>query len=114
MYKAVFQLNSKEEKIINGTLTNMLNALQDNRLSGQLELVLVVHGDGADVYKKSSGHKETLRKLLQRNVRMTLCTNTIISRNIDKNDLFDFVEYLPSAAGELIILGQTGWTIIHP
>ena len=51
-YKALYVLNSAEEKHISGTLRNINNALEDPRLKGKLEVELIAFGDGVAVYRK--------------------------------------------------------------
>ncbi len=45
-YRAVYQLDSDDPKLITKTLHNMQNALNDPRLKGKLELELVVFSQG--------------------------------------------------------------------
>lgn len=113
-YKAVFQLNSGEDKVIRATLRNMNNALHDPRLEGKLTLELVAHSGGIAVFLKKNAYGPMLQKLAEQGVILAACENTLRERQINKSELLPFVSYVPSGNGELIIRQQQGWAIIHP
>lgn len=113
-YKALYILNSGDEKKMTGTLRNMKNALDDPRLKGKLELELIVFGDGVAVYDKNGIFEKTLKELQARGVLLAQCENTLRERHIDKNTLFDFISFVPSGNGEIIIREQQGWAVVHP
>ncbi|MBB2144306.1 hypothetical protein GM921_02300 [Pedobacter sp. LMG 31464] len=113
-YKALYVLNNSEDKKITGTLRNIKNALEDPRLKGKLEVELIVFGDGVAVYYKNGKYQETLLALAKQGVILAQCENTIKERKIDKKELFDFIHYVPSGNGEIIIRSAQGWAIVHP
>ncbi|WEK18588.1 MAG: DsrE family protein [Candidatus Pedobacter colombiensis] len=113
-YKALYVLNNSDEKKINGTLRNIKNALEDPRLKGKLEVELVVFGDGVAAFDKNSPYQEKLKDLKARGVLLAECENTLKERNIDKSTLYDFVNFVPSGNGEIIIRQQQGWAVVHP
>lgn len=113
-YRAAYQLNDGDEKHIKSVLKNISNALNDPRLKGKLEVVLVVHGAGVAVFLKEGNFKDELLALQKQNVVLAQCENTLKERKIPKEDLLPFISYVPSGNGELIILQQQGWAILHP
>ncbi|MGY3052265.1 intracellular sulfur oxidation DsrE/DsrF family protein [Pedobacter sp. UYEF25] len=113
-YKALYVINSNDEKKIAGTLRNMRNALEDPRLKGKLKLELIAFGDGVLVYDKKGIFEKTLLALKADGVILAQCENTVRERKIDKNSLFDFISYVPSGNGEIIIRDYQGWAIVHP
>lgn len=113
-YKALYILNSGDEKKMTGTLRNMKNALDDPRLKGKLELELIVFGDGVAVYDKNGIFEKILKELQARGVLLAQCENTLRERHIDKSTLFDFISFVPSGNGEIIIREQQGWAVVHP
>lgn len=113
-YKAVYQLNSEDDKKISATLKNINNALEDPRLAGKLKVELVVHGGGVVAFKKNSPYEQQFLMLQKKGVLLAQCENTLKERNITKSELFDFISYVPSGNGELIIRQDQGWAIIHP
>lgn len=113
-YKALYVLNNSDEKKIGGTLRNMKNALDDPRLKDKLEMELIVFGDGVAVFRKAGKFGETLKSLQKRGVILAQCENTLKERKIDKSELFDFISFVPSGNGEIIIRQQQGWAIVHP
>lgn len=113
-YKALYVLNSGDEKKMTGTLRNIKNALEDPRLKGKLEIELIVFGDGVKVYEKAGLFEQTLKDLQARGVILAQCENTVKERNIDKKTLFDFINYVPTGNGEIIIRSYQGWAVVHP
>ncbi len=114
-YKAIYQLNTDDEKKIKGTLKNIQNALEDPRLKGKVQIELIVHGGGTVLYmKNNSAYEEELKMLLSKGVILAQCENTLRERKIGKDQLFPFVSFVPSANGELIIRQTDGWAYIHP
>jgi len=113
-YDALYVINSGDEKKIKGTLRNMSNVLEDPRLKGKLHIELVCFGDGVAVYMKSGIYEQQLKTLRDRGVILAQCSNTVRERNIDKNDLFPFISYVPSGNGEIILRHYDGWAIVHP
>ncbi len=113
-YDALYVINSADEKKIKGTLRNMGNALEDPRLKGKLHMELICFGDGVAVYLKSGIFEQSLKDLQAKGVILAQCSNTVRERNIDKNDLFPFISYVPSGNGEIILRHYDGWAIVHP
>lgn len=113
-YKALYALNSGDEKHIDHVLKNMMNALLDPRLKGKVKLELVVFGEGYKVYEKTGPFEAKLKELQKMGVILAQCENSIKARNIDKNTLFPFIGYVPSANGEIIIRGADKWVVLQP
>jgi intracellular sulfur oxidation DsrE/DsrF family protein len=113
-FKAIYQLNSDDDKVIRGTLRNIKNALEDPRLQNKITIELVAHGGGVTVFKKDQPYEELLKGLQDKGVLLVECENTLKERNIKKEELFPFISYTPSGNGELIIKQQEGWSYIHP
>jgi intracellular sulfur oxidation DsrE/DsrF family protein len=113
-YDALYVINSADEKKIKGTLRNINNSLEDPRLKGKLHIELICFGDGVAVYMKSGAFEQSLKDLQGKGVILAQCSNTVRERNIDKNDLFPFISYVPSGNGEIILRHYDGWAIVHP
>ncbi|MCC8423465.1 DsrE family protein [Mucilaginibacter sp. UR6-11] len=113
-YKALYFVDEADPKKIKMTLRNINNAVEDPRLKGKVTIELVAFADGVDMFKKESPYQETLLALQKKGVILAQCENTVRERNIDKATLFDFIGYVPSGNGEIILRGGEGWTIVHP
>jgi intracellular sulfur oxidation DsrE/DsrF family protein len=113
-YKALYVLNSGDEKHITGTLRNIKNVLEDPRLKGKLEVELIAFGDGVSVFQKTGTFEQTLRDLQAKGVILAQCENTMRERKIEKDSLFDFISYVPSGNGEIVIRHYQGWAVVHP
>ena len=113
-YKTLYVINNGDEKKIAGTLRNLKNALDDPRLKGKINAELIAFGDGVAVYQKNGSFEKTLLELQSRGVILAQCENTVRERKIEKNTLFDFISYVPSGNGEIIIRQYQGWAVVHP
>lgn len=113
-YKALYFVDDTASAKIKMTLRNIDNAISDPRLKGKVEIELVAFAGGYTMFLKSGQYEKALRALQAKGVVLAECSNTIRERNIDKNTLFDFIGYVPSGNGEIIIRGSDGWTIVHP
>src|SRR5690606_39097911 len=87
-YKALYIINSSDDKRVKGALRNINNALEDPRLKGKLEVELIVFSDGVEIYKKGSAYEETLKNLRAKGVVLAQCENTLRERKIDKSALY--------------------------
>lgn len=88
--------------------------MEDPRLKGKLEVELIVFGDGVAVYNKNNSYEAALKALQAKGVVLAQCENTLRERKIDKSELFDFISFVPSGNGEIIIREAEGWAIVHP
>lgn len=113
-YRAIYQLNSDDDKVIRNTLRNIKNALEDPRLQNKVTIELVAHGSGVTAYKKDHPYESLLQELQSKGVLLVECENTLRERKIAKEELFPFIQYTPSGNGELIIKQAEGWSYVHP
>ncbi|WP_400261659.1 DsrE family protein [Sphingobacterium sp. SG20118] len=114
-YHAIYQLDSNDPKTIEKAIRNINNVLDDPRLKGKLTLELIAFSGGTEAFLKSSSkYEEQFKKLITRGVVVAQCTNSLKERNLTKEQLFDFIGYVPSGNGELVIRAHQGWTIVKP
>lgn len=113
-YRAVYQLDSSDPKLINQTLHNMKNALEDPRLKGKLELELVVFSGGTGVFKKDQPYEADVLALQQAGVILAQCANSMKAYKLTKDDLLPYISIVPTGNGELIIRQAAGWVLVHP
>ncbi|MBD1421288.1 DsrE family protein [Sphingobacterium chuzhouense] len=114
VYKAIYQLDNGSPEIIKKTIRNINNLLKDPRLKGKLQIELVAFSGGTEAYRKGSEYEEAIKGLIQQGVIVAQCLNTLQERKIDKSELYDFLAYVPTGNGELLIRANEGWTIIKP
>jgi intracellular sulfur oxidation DsrE/DsrF family protein len=113
-YKALYFVDDTASAKISMTLRNINNAIEDPRLKGKVEVELVAFAGGYTMFLKSGKYEAPLKALQAKGVVLAECENTIRERKIDKATLFDFIGYVPSGNGEIVIRGNEGWTIVHP
>jgi intracellular sulfur oxidation DsrE/DsrF family protein len=113
-YNALYILNESEPKKIQGILRNIGNALNDPRLKGKLHIELIAFADGVEMYKKTNPYLGLLLPLKKKGVDFVQCMRTMEERKVKKEALYDFVEYVPSGNGEIILRQYEGWAVVHP
>ncbi|GAA4028199.1 hypothetical protein GCM10022409_10350 [Hymenobacter glaciei] len=113
-YRAVYQLDSDDPRLISQTLHNMKNALEDPRLKGKLELELVVFSRGTTVFKKDQPYEADVLVLQQAGVILTQCANSMKAYKLTKDDMLPYISIVPTGNGELILRQTEGWAIVHP
>ena len=113
-YRAVYQLDTSDPKLIGQTLRNMKNALDDPRLKGKLELELVVFSGGTVVFKKGQPYEADVLVLQQAGVILAQCENSMKAHKLTKDDMLPYISYVPTGNGELIIRQADGWALVHP
>lgn len=113
-YNALYILDEAEDKKVRGILRNINNVLNDPRLKGKLHIEVIAFADGVEMYKKANNYKELLTALKDKGVVFAQCSTTMEDRHIAKDELFDFVNYVPSGNGEIILRQYEGWAVVHP
>ena len=113
-YQAIYQLDSDDPKLIQQTLRNLSNALDDSRLKGKITIELVAFANGTAVFRKDQPYEAQLTALKQKGVILAQCLNTMRERKISKDELLPIIAYVPSGNGELIIRQAQGWALVHP
>lgn len=113
-YHALYILNQSDDKKIKAIIRNINNALEDPRLKGKLKVELVAFGEGVEIFKKSNHYDTLLISLKNKGVLLAECENTLRERKISKDELWDFISFVPSGNGEIIIRQYQGWAMVHP
>jgi len=88
--------------------------LEDPRLKGKVQVELVAFSGGTEAYRKTSEFEEGIKGLVEKGVTVVQCLNTLREKKISKDELFDFIGFVPSGNGELVIRAAEGWTIVKP
>lgn len=114
IYKAIYQMDNASPEIIKKTIRNINNLLNDPRLKGKLQVELIAFSGGTEAYRKGSEYEDAIKGLISQGVIVAQCLNTLVERKIDKSELYDFIAYVPTGNGELLIRANEGWTIIKP
>ena len=112
-YRAIYQLNSNDPKIIGRTLQALQAALSDPRLKGKLELELIVFSGGTTAMRKNQPYEADVLALQQAGVILAQCENSMKAQNLTLADMLPYISIVPTANGELIIRQTEGWALVH-
>lgn len=114
-YKAIYQLDTDDPKVIAKTIRNINNALNDPRIKDHIKIELVAYAGGTQaLLKKNKQYEEPIKDLINKGVIVAQCENSIHEQNRTKAEFFDFIGYTPSGNAELIIRASQGWVIVKP
>ena len=113
-YKAIYQLDSNNPDVVKKAFRNIKNVLNDPRLKGKIEVELITFSGGTEVMLKDSAYADDLKELIDKGVIVAQCNNSLEERKLKKEQLYDFIGYVPSGNGELVIRASEGWVIIKP
>ncbi|SET82123.1 DsrE family protein [Hymenobacter actinosclerus] len=112
-YRAIYQLNSNDPKVIAKTLQAMKAALDDPRLKGKLALELVVFSGGTTALRKNQPYEADVLALQKAGVILSQCENSMKAQQLTRDDMLPYISYVPTANGELIIRQADGWALFH-
>jgi hypothetical protein len=114
MYKAIYQLDTSNPDVIKKAIGNIKHLLEDPRLKNKIQIEVVTYSAATDIMLKTSQYADELKELVSLGVILAQCENSLIIRKLKKDQFLDFIGYVPSANGELVIRASEGWVIIKP
>lgn len=114
MYKTIFHLD-QEEKIVD-LIRNIGNLLEDIEKAGEeIEIEILANGSGVKPFKKDNADKkEEIDELLEKNVKIAICSNTLKKLELTKDDFIEKADMVASGVGELTRKQNNGWAYIKP
>ncbi|MCU4925527.1 DsrE family protein [Halobacteria archaeon AArc-dxtr1] len=87
------------------------NLLADEEID---DIVLVVQADGIGAIKAGGENEDTVRALLDDDVAVKACENTLDGRGLADSDLVEGVETVPEGAVEVTRLQADGYGYVRP
>lgn len=115
LHHVVMHLNSGDEQVHKGVLTNIRHLYQEvGRETLQVELV--AHGAGLKLFvKKDTRFAMELVSLKQTyGVEYTACSNTMKAMGLTRQDLIEQVDRTEPAMVRIMELQEQGWAYIKP
>lgn len=109
-YKAIFHLD--EENRANLTFRNVKGLLRD--LEDDVVVKLLANSEGIKALLQNGPYIEEMIKLAEMGVSFAICSNTLRSMSLKKEDFPDFVTVVSSGTGELVRKQTEGWAYIRP
>lgn len=114
--KVVYHMNDGSNPMAGlRNIRNHLNA------SPKAKIVVVTHGPGIDFLlegaqdKNGNPYEVIVQELANRGVQFRVCNNTLVSRNIDKDEILPEATIVPSGVAEVSRLQvQEGYAYLKP
>ncbi len=112
-YKTLFHLDVNNALLIQMVLNNIKNLRADSGPQN-VEVELVVNGDGVVGFTRNSAHREQIGMLASQGVRFAMCGNSLRGLGIAESDLLEETHVVPAGVGELVRKQTEGWAYIRP
>lgn len=112
MYQAVFHIDDKKkiQKAI-GNTKGVATDFSDANVQHQIKWV--INGTGVLRFtKENNEYREQIEHLLDRNLQVAVCKNSLLHFEIKPSEIIDGIEIVPTAVGELIRKQVEGWAYI--
>ncbi len=110
-HRVVFQMSSadiEEQKGLLNNINNLINLWKDD-----VAIQVVIHGPGiALVLAEKTTFTSDLYRLIDAGVVFKVCENTLKQKRIDKKEVLDSMQYVPSGVAEIIVKQEQGWSYI--
>lgn len=107
----VIQLTSADTQVHKG-LMKQLNNLTTG-FGDKIEIEVVCHGPGIFMLHNDRSIVSTkISKMKSKGVVFVACENTMIAKNIEKEDLLDNLEFVKMGIGEIIFKQEQGWSYV--
>ena len=112
-YRVVFHLDERSQVRSKMVLKNIANVIADLG-QGNVEIELVVNGEGVTALTQSSPYQEQIKELAAQGVRFVACANSLRQAGIPKEVLLERIAVVPAGVGELVRKQAEGWAYIRP
>jgi intracellular sulfur oxidation DsrE/DsrF family protein len=113
-YKALFHLATSRRSTADEALGGIRRLLNDLG-PDQVEVELVANADGVIIYLPAlKVYTERIELLARSGVRFVACANSLRSMGLEREQLLELVEVVPSGVGELTRRQAEGWAYIRP
>lgn len=110
-YNVLFHI---DEFAKGGLVLNNISNLIVDMGEENLEIEMVANGDAVKVLLKGNEFQPMLEQLAPKKVRFCACANSLRNFELEKNQLYDFVDIVPAGVGELVRKQASGWAYIRP
>lgn len=111
--KAVFHFSQKDTEKAGEVIGNIQNLLKDKMVEIE-EVALVVNAEAVKFLEQDSPAEQHIEGLIEEDVRVKACSNSLENREIKGEELIEGVETVSSAVGELTRLQDDGYSYIRP
>lgn len=111
--QAVFHLLSGDEDEQRLALTIAQNLLEDDSVEID-DVAVVAQAGGVGALLADGGSVDAVESLLEADVAVRACGNTLQNEGREESDLVDGVETVPSGVGEVVRLQDDGYAYVRP
>ena len=113
-YRAVFHIDENTKSKANTVFGNILNLISDLG-DENTEVELVANSEGVLIFlKELEWHAEKIKKLMQKDVKIAVCGNSLRQIGLNKDSLFSGIEIVPAGVSEILKKQADGWAYIKP
>jgi uncharacterized protein len=113
--RSVIHIDQEESSRLETALGNINNFLEEIPPEDS-DLRVVVHSGAVKLFRndEAADHGEKMRALSRKGVKFMVCSNSLSRLKIDRAELVDVAEVIPSGIVELIRLQHEGFAYVKP
>jgi len=111
--RTVFHLVQSDEQGRETTLTIADNLTKDETVEVD-DIVVLAQADGAEPVTTDGAGSDQVTSLIEKDVSVRICSNTMELKELSEADLVDGVETVSSGAAELTRLQDDGCAYVRP
>lgn len=111
-YRAIFHVSGADPKGWNQALSNSL-ALTKNAGKNNVEIRMVVIGQGIGMLKENSPAAKLVAAALSQGVKVLACGETMKALALEKEDMLPNIGYVPGGIIEILDRQGEGWRYIR-
>lgn len=110
--KVVFHIDTDSNAILSMALKNIMNIL---KYGGEdKEVAIVANGSAVKLFQKDTPYKIELKELHNKGVNIYLCSVSLEALNIERDNILEVCEVVPSGVVKIVELQERGYAYIKP
>lgn len=110
-HKVVLQLNTADTSAWSSTIGNIKNL--QKIWPNNVIVEVVVHGKALDLLVAAKTHlANEVIEMSKTNVQFSACENSMRKHHIDKSELLNIANTVPSGVAEVILKQEAGWSYL--
>lgn len=106
----IFHVNESER--FNHCFSNVSNLLKGRALEEVDDIRILMNGPSVELTQKNV--EEKIEELLNSNINISVCQNSLNKLKIDSNELCEGIEIVPAGVFELMKRQEQGYSYIKP
>lgn len=113
-YKVIFHIDELNKwKLLLGNVSNLLNSMDNDKFYVEV----LANSEAVKCYDANQNLNadiNTMESLNKKGVKFVACNNALTAYDIKKDNIFDFIDIVPTGVVELVKKQSEGYAYIKP